>query len=73
MVAKWKQRGTDYYCTNCFMRPQADIEYICPNCGAMMSNYEEIMDEFFIAKMLTEMENYDIIKEEKEERNKVDE
>lgn len=39
----------------------------------MMSNYEEIMDEFFIAKMLTEMENYDIIKEEKEERNKVDE
>ena len=61
-IAKWKFRNNKYRCSNCLMAPPFSIDYLCPNCGAIMSNYESILEEFY---RLTNYENYDIIEEEK--------
>lgn len=64
MVAEWKRRGTynpRYYCSNCYMQPP-EIEYICPFCGAEMTNYIQILDaEFLASSNLTNIAICDII------------
>ena len=60
-IGKWKFNNGVYRCSNCFMQPQFSIDYVCPNCGALMSNYESLLEEFY---RLTNYENCDIIKEE---------
>lgn len=73
MVAEWKRRGVynpRYYCSNCFMQPP-EIEYICPFCGAEMTNCISILDaEFLASSNLTDIGIYGIIDKKKgEEEN----
>lgn len=61
MVAEWKKRNARYYCSNCYMQPP-EIEYICPFCGAEMTNYIQILDaEFLASSNLTNIAICDII------------
>ena len=72
MVAEWKRRGTynsHYYCSNCYMQPP-EIEYICPFCGAEMTNYIQILDaEFLASSNLTDIGICSIINKKEEEEN----
>ena len=72
MVAKWKRRGAynpRYYCSNCYMQP-SKIEYICPFCGAEMTNYISILDaEFLASSNLTDIGICSIINKKGEEEN----
>lgn len=72
MVAEWKRNGAHnpyYYCSNCYMRPR-EIEYICPFCGAEMTNYISILDaEFLASSNLTNIGICSIINKKEEEEN----
>jgi hypothetical protein len=51
------------------MRPP-EIEYICPFCGAEMTNYISILDaEFLASSNLTNTGIYSIINKKEEEEN----
>lgn len=47
MVTILKRNNSDaYYCANCRMIPPIDTE-LCPFCGAIFSNYEEVQKELW--------------------------
>ena len=70
LVARWKQNTNyKYYCSNCHMQPP-EIEYICPFCGAEMTNYIQILDaEFLASSSLTNIGICSIINKKREEEN----
>lgn len=43
MVATLKKKGEYYYCSWCMMRQYKKLRASCRWCGAVFSNYEEII------------------------------
>ena len=41
-----KNNNNAYYCANCRMIPTMDTQ-LCPFCGAIFSNYEEVQKELW--------------------------
>lgn len=60
MVTTIKNQGWNYYCANCRMKFQKIVPN-CPFCGAICSNYEEVIVD--LSKRLNDEEARKLIEE----------
>jgi len=71
MIAKYLKKNGIYYCSNCMMRAQGELEPFCPFCGSEFTNYEDILIQEY--KDLISSENYDIMNYKEEREKNLDE
>lgn len=68
MIAQYIKKNNYWYCSNCMMRVQGELEPFCHFCGCEMSNIEDVLIQEY--KDLISSKNYDIMNyKEKGEEN----
>ena len=58
MIAKYIERNGNYVCSNCLMRAVKGLLPYCYNCNSEMTNWEELMEQFYLFRENEERRKY---------------